>query len=157
MEQIMNKMTILWIAGERVCIDKSVILYTGRAIKSGQYMPLKPINYLINVFMLTCKSHTLGWDIYLGKDYPSDSSAEAVVVRLITSAGLKVKTVRIIYTDNWYTSIKFSRTLFEKFNWLFVGTSAPTENKVREEYDIPFHKLSNFYFEIYCAWLVSHG
>ena len=30
MELIMNKMTILWIAGETVCIDESMIPYTGR-------------------------------------------------------------------------------------------------------------------------------
>ena len=140
----MNKTTILWIAGERVCIYESIILYTGRAITFGQYMPLKHINNRIKVFMLTCKSHTLGWEIYLGKDYPLDSSAEAVVVRLITNAGLTVKIGRIIYTDNWYTSIKLARTLLEKYNWLFVGKSLPTENKTWEVYDIPFHKISNF-------------
>ena len=61
-----------------------------------------------------------------------DSSAEAVVVRLITNTGLTVQSGRIIYTDNWYTSIKLARTLFEKYNWLFVGTSAPTEKKTQE-------------------------
>ena len=122
----MNKMTILWITGERVCIGESMILYTGRAITFGQYIPLKHINNRIKLFMLTCKSHTLGWEIYLGKDHPLDSSAEAIVVRLITNAGLTVQSGRIIYTDNCYTSIKLARTIFEKYNWLFVGTSAPT-------------------------------
>ena len=60
MEKIKNKMTIFWIAGERVCIYEIMILYTGHALKFGQYMPLKPINHGIKVFMLTCKSHTLG-------------------------------------------------------------------------------------------------
>ena len=90
-------------------------------------MPLKPINDGTKVFMLTSKSHTLGWDIYFGKDYPLDSSAEAVVVRLIVNAGLTVQSGRIIYTENCYTSIKLARTIFDKYNWLFVGTSAPTE------------------------------
>ena len=140
----MNKMTILWIAVERVCIDESMILYTVREITFGQYMSLKPINRGMKLFMLTCNSHRLGWEIYLGKDYPSDSSAEAVVVLLITNAGLTVQSVRIIYTDNWYTSINLVRTLFEKYNWLFVGKSAPTEKKSWEEYDTTLHKLSNF-------------
>ena len=149
----MNKMTIIWVAGERVCIYESMILYTCRVITFGEYIPLKPINHRIKVFMLTCKSHTLGWDIYLGKDYPLDSSAEDVVVRLITNAGLAVKSGRIIYTENWYRSIKLARTLFEKYNWLFVGTSAPTEKKTREEHDTPFHKLSNFALNsIVCGW-----
>ena len=127
----MNKMTILWITGEIVCIDESMILYTCRAITFGWYMPLKPINHGIKLFMLTCKSHALGWEICLGKYYPLDSSAEAVVVLIITNAGLTVQSGRILYTDNWYTYIKLARTLFEKYNWLFVGTIAPTEKKTR--------------------------
>ena len=50
---------------------------------------------------------------------------------------------RILYTDNWYTSLGLAKTLFLRSNWLFVGTSAPTEKKTRCEYDIPFHKYSN--------------
>ena len=76
--------------------------------------------------MLTFKSHTLGWDIYLGKDYPLYSSAEAVVVSLITNAGITVQSGIIIYTDNWCTYIELARKIFEKYNWLFVGTSSPT-------------------------------
>ena len=128
----MNKMAILWIEGERVFIDESMILYTGRAITFGQYMPLKHINHGIKVFMLTFKSHTLGWDIYFGKDYPLDSSAEAVVVHTITNSGLTVQSVRILYTENWYTSINIARILFEKYNWIFFVKSASTENKTRE-------------------------
>ena len=57
--------------------------------------------------------------------------------------GIETSSGRILYTDNSYTSIKLARILFERFNWLFVGTSTPTEKKDRTEYDIPFHKLSN--------------
>ena len=35
-ERIMNKMTILWITGERVFIDESMILYTGPEITFGR-------------------------------------------------------------------------------------------------------------------------
>ena len=104
----MNKMTILWIEGERVCIDESMILHTGRAITFFQYIPLKPINHGTKLFMLTCKSHTLGCDIYLGKYYPLDSSAEAVVFSLITNAGITVQSGIIIYTDNWCTYIELA-------------------------------------------------
>ena len=61
MERIMNKMTILWISGESVCIDERMILYTGRSIVFVHYMPLKSINRGIKLFMLTCNSHKLGW------------------------------------------------------------------------------------------------
>ena len=94
MERIINKMTILWIVGERVCIDEIMILYTGRTITFGQYMTLKPNNNGITVFMLTCKSHTLDWEIYPGKDYPLDSSAEAVFLSVsLPTQALQCKVV----------------------------------------------------------------
>ena len=106
-------------------------------------MPLKPITHGIKVFLLTCKNHTLGWEVFLGKNYKIDSSAFAIVLRLITNSNLTLQSGRILYTDNWYTSLHLAKTLFMRFNWLVVGTSTPTEKKAREEYDIPFHKLSN--------------
>ena len=119
-----------WITSMIVCIDESMILYTGRVIQFAQYMPVKnPIMHGIKIFLLTCKNHKIGWEIYLGKDFHNDNSAEAVVIRLITEAGLTTQSGRILYTDNWYTSIKLASLLFEQFNWLFVGTSAPTEKK----------------------------
>ena len=48
---------------------------------------------------------------------------------------------RILYCDNWYTSLSLAEKLFLKFHWLLVGTV--TEKKTREDYDIPFHKLSS--------------
>ena len=106
-------------------------------------MPLKPITHGIKVFLLTCKKHTLGWEIYLGKDYKIDSSAEDIVIRLITEANLTLKSGRILYTDSWYTSISLAKTLFLDYKWLFVGTTSPTEKKSRSADDIPFHKYSN--------------
>ena len=143
MEKIMDRMVKNWIAGEKVCIDESMILYTGRAITFCQYMPAKPITHGIKVFLLTCKNHVIGWEIYLGKDFQQDNSAEAVVVRLITNTNLTLHSGRILYTDNWYTSIKLATTLFKDYDWLFVGTSAPTEKKRREADDIPFHRYSS--------------
>ena len=143
MEKIMDRMVVNWIAGEKVCIDESMIKYSGRAISFCQYMPMKPITHGIKVFLLTCKNHTLGWEIYLGKDYKIDSSAEEVVLRLISNANLTLKSGRILYTDNWYTSLSLAKKLYLQFNWLFVGTSTPTEKKSRDENDIPFHKYSN--------------
>ena len=50
MKKVMDKMIINWIAGERVCIDKSMIKYVGRSIAFIQFMPLKPITHGIKVF-----------------------------------------------------------------------------------------------------------
>jgi hypothetical protein len=48
-----------------------------------------------------------------------------------------------LYTDNYYTSIKLAKHLFEKCRWTLVGTIVPTDKKTREDHDIPFLKLSN--------------
>ena len=125
----MCKMNKNWIAGEKVFVDESMIKYVGRVISFGQYMPNKPITHGIKVFLLTCKNHTLGWEVYLGKDYPIDTSAEAVVIRLITKTTLTLQSGRILYCDNWYTSVSLDQKLFLKFHWLLVGTVAPTEKK----------------------------
>ena len=79
MEKVMHTLTKKWIAGGKVCIDESMIKNLGRAIDFKQYMPMKPITHGIKAFQLTYKSHTLGWEIYLGKGYKLDSTAEAVV------------------------------------------------------------------------------
>ena len=129
-----------------MCIDESMIKYMGRAIAFIQYMPNKPIKHGIKAFMCTCKDHPLQWEIYLGKDVAEiDSSAHAVVLRLITMAGLTTQSGRYLFTDNtdnWYTSFRLAKTLFVQFNWLFVGTNAPTKKKGRVGYDIPFHQFS---------------
>ena len=126
MEKVMHTMTKKWIADGKVCIDESMIKNLGRAIDFKQYMTMKPITHGIKAFQLTCKSHTLGWEIYLEKGYKLDSTAEAMVLRLIMNANLTQESGRILYTDRWYTSISFAKTLFSKFDWLFVGKTTPT-------------------------------
>lgn len=45
-----------WIAGDKVCVDESMIKYMGRAVTFIQYMPLKePIKHGIKVFV--CVAH----------------------------------------------------------------------------------------------------
>ena len=117
-----------------------MIKYLGRAIDFKQYMPMKPITHGIKAFLLTCKSHTLGWEKYLGKGYKLDSSAEAVVLRLIMNANLTIESGRILCTDNWYTSLSVAKTLFAKFDWLFVGT----RGNDRRYISCTWHKEKNF-------------
>ena len=93
-------MIINWIAGEKICIGESMIKYVGRAIAFIQFMPLKPITHRIKVFLLTCKNHALGWEVYLRKDYKIDTSAEAIVLHLRTEVNLTLQSGRILCTDN---------------------------------------------------------
>ena len=136
-----------WIAGMEVCIDESMIKYKGRAITWTQYNPHKPIKHGIKVFTLTAAGefpYVLGFEVYVGMENNTHeyNKASSIVKRLITAAGLTTQSGRILYTDNWYTSVSLARDLYWEYKWLFVGTIIPTEKKGREGYDIPFHKLS---------------
>jgi len=45
--------------------------------------------------------------------------------------------------DNYYTSVKVAKDMFEEYGWAIVGIIIPTDKKSREDEDIPFLKLSN--------------
>ena len=145
-EMVMNTMKKNWTAGQRICIDESMIKYMGRAVHFVQYNPKKPIKHGIKVFACCCAytGHILSWEVYVGRDETAttDNSALGICDRLILNAGLTSVEGRILFTDNWYTSIDLAKHLLFKYKWLFVGTIAPTKKKARSGYDIPFLKLS---------------
>ena len=121
-----------------------MIKYMGRAVSWVQYMPAKPIKHGIKVFVLCCAVSAvwLGYKIYLGKEDGVDGSALTIVDQLITDADLTKHRGRTLYTDNWYTSMKLAKHLFEKYGWTLVGTISPTDKKSRQDLDVPFLKLS---------------
>jgi len=99
----------------------------------------------IKVFALCCKLSAviLSFKVYVGKEDTSDGSAVGVCNHLIKDAGLAEQRGRVLYTDNYYTSVKLAKESFEKYGWTIVGTISPTDKKSREDEDIPFIKLSN--------------
>jgi len=135
-----------WTAGKHVTIDESMIRYMGRAVSYVQYMPAKPIKHGIKVFCL-CYAFSavlLSFEVYVGKeDSTNDNSALAVCGRLVDDAGLTTNRGRVLYTDNYYTSVKLVKHMFEQYGWTIVETIVPTDKKSREDDDIPFLKLSN--------------
>ena len=145
MNTIMENLRKGWTAGQRVAIDESMIKYMGRAIAFVQYMPRKPIKHGIKVFCMCCamSAYMLAFEIYCGKDDDVDGSAIMIVERLILDANLSMQRGRILYTDNWYTSIALAKHLYESYSWTIVGTISPTEKKDRTDHDVPFLKLSN--------------
>merc|ERR1712197_297235 len=123
-----------------------MILYKGRAVNYVQYMPAKPIKHGVKVYMICCAASSilLAFEIYVGREGDDkDGSALAICDRLITAAGLAVHRGRVLFTDNWYTTVPLAMHLFKKYGWLFTGTLTPTEKKQREDLDFPFLKLSN--------------
>ena len=86
----------------------------------------------------------LGFEVYLGKDTETnENSALQVVDRLINKANLIHLKGRILYADNWYTTTRLAKFLYETYIWLFVGTVVTNDSKDRNENSVPFHKLSN--------------
>ena len=62
---------------------------------------------------------------------------------LCNQAGLLQARGRVLYNDNYYTSIKLAKHMYEKYGWIIVGTIVPTDRKYREADDFPFLKLEN--------------
>jgi hypothetical protein len=139
-----------WNLGEKICIDESMIKYMGRAISWVQYMPAKPIKHGIKVFALCCAytGYLYAYKVYTGAqlEEDSDSSKKRILLlvdRLLESAGLLIRSVgRILFTDNYYTSIALMKHIYEKFGMLIVGTINLTAKKSQAAEDYPFHRLS---------------
>jgi len=144
LDVMMKGMRSDWTAGKHVTIDKSMIRYMGCAVSYVQYMPAKPIKHGIKVFYLCCaiSEVLLAFEVYVGKeDCTNDNSVLAVCDRLVDDAGLTVNRGRVLYTDNYYTSVKLVKHMFEQYGWSIVGTIVPTDKKSREDDDILFLKL----------------
>ncbi len=146
MDKLMDGLRRAWNAGEKITIDESMIKYCGRAVAFVQYMPAKPIKHGIKVFAVCCAftAVLLGFETYVGAGGDEvKSTAVDICCRLVEKANLTHQKGRIVYTDNWYTSILLAKTLFEKYRWRFCGTMKPTDKKARSGLDVPFVKLSN--------------
>jgi len=141
-------MALAWTLGKRICIDESMIKHMGRAIAWVQHMPKKPIKHGIKVFALCCAETGVlssflictGKDIDVGQDW----SAVGVVDSLLELAGLlALGAGRILYTDNWCTSIDFMKHVFFSCGCLLIGTCVLTKKKSRTADDFPFHRMSS--------------
>ena len=135
-----------WRLGKNLCIDESMIKYTGRAISWVQYMPAKPIKHGIKVFSLCCadSAYLASFEIYTGARAGVDGTAVGVVGRLLyglvdpgTGAG------RVMYTDNFYTGMALAVFLWAHHSMFLVGTHRLSKKLSRTAADFPFHKLSN--------------
>ena len=85
----------------------------------------------------------LAFKVYVGKEDDSDGTAVGVCDQLVNDADLTSTHGRVLYTDNYYTSVKLAKHMYENYGWTIVGTISATDKKSREDEDIPFLKLSN--------------
>ena len=81
-----------------------MIKYCGRAVSFVQYLPKKPIEHGMKVFVL-CYAYTgylLSFETYLGTNIEIDENAALHIVnKLITREELTTSQGRALYTDNW--------------------------------------------------------
>jgi hypothetical protein len=145
LDVILVTLAAAWILGKRITIDESMIKYTGRAISFIQYMPAKPIKHGIKVFALCCAvtGFLYHFEIYTGKEGCLDGSPGEVVKRLLSGSKIGTSKGRILYTDNFYTSLGLMTYLYIAYSMLMVGTYRLTKKKSRTADDFPFHKISN--------------
>jgi hypothetical protein len=126
---VLNSVTVAlagaWILGKHICVDESMIKYTGRVISFIQYMPVKPIKHGIKVFALCCAytGYLYHFEIYTGKESQFDGPPGEVVKRLLLGAKIGTSKDRILYTDNFYTSLGVMTYLYLAFNMLLVGNT----------------------------------
>ena len=88
----------------------------------------------------------LSFQIYTGKKKDGKRQVSVsidICTKLCRDAGLLEARGRVLHTDNYYTSIKLAKHMFEKYGSTICVTVVPTEKKHREEEDFPFLKLSN--------------
>ena len=146
LETIQAGLNAAWIAGQHVTIDESMIKYMGRAVSwMKQYCPAKPIKHGIKVFCLCCvyTGVVLAFKFYLGTEEETDGSALAICLWLCEKADLLKTRGRVLFTDNWYTTMALAKHMYENHGWTIVGTYVPTKKKHREKHDFPFLRLSN--------------
>ena len=62
---------------------------------------------------------------------------------LLQKRGFTGRRGRVLYTDNNYILVKFSKHFFVEYGYILVGTINITDKKLRQDHDIPFLKLSN--------------
>ena len=85
----------------------------------------------------------LSFKVYFGKEDDYDGTDVSVCDKLVDDVGLTIARGQILYTNNYYTSVKLAKLMYEKYGWILVGTISATEKKSRENEDIPFLKSSN--------------
>ena len=72
------------------------------------------------------------FEVYDGSSVTTrDNSAMAVCERLVKRAKLISANGRVLQTDNWYTSMKLAKTMYQKYAWTICGTIVPIEKKAR--------------------------
>ncbi|KAK9693280.1 Transposase IS4 [Popillia japonica] len=117
---IVDNIQNVYIPGETVAIDESMILFRGR-LKFRQYNPGKANKYGVKVYKL-CTSKGFVWNlrIYCGND-PITEGLDKPGSVVVTLGDKLLNEGRLFITDNWYTSVPLALYL-NQHNTNLCGT-----------------------------------
>ena len=132
-----------WTLGMHMTIDESMIKCKSRFVNWKQYMPLKPTKHGVKVFVLACGStgYVYNYDVYQGRQSSGSASVMELVLTTLITGNLK-DSGRILYTDNYYTSIALAVTLLCVYGIYLVGTYSPKKNAKKADDSFPYSKLT---------------
>lgn len=144
MDSMLSGLQLAWNIGKQVTVNESVIRFVGRAVAFVQYMPVKPIKHGIKFYAMCCgiSGIMIDWNVYTESEEGVVNSTTKICADLARRSNLHNQKGRVLYTDNYYTSVKLARYFFEEFGWTITGTYSPTDKKSRQDEDFPFLRLS---------------
>jgi hypothetical protein len=130
----------LWTIGREMTIDESMILCKSRYVQWKQYMPLKPIKHGIKVFVLCCGATGYVYNFHVYQGRGTLAPADAITSVLLTAE--LCFTGRILFTDNYYTSVSLAVTLLAAYGVYLVGTFSPRKGAPNPDV-FPYSKLTS--------------
>jgi hypothetical protein len=92
------------------------------------------------VSLLTTNTSLL--QVYTGTKDGEVNTTVKICDDLVTQAELTDARGRVLYTDNYYTSMALAKHFFEKYRWTITGTFTPSDKKAKSDEDFPFRRLS---------------
>lgn len=123
LDKLLNNFKQVLSPGREIIIDESMIPWRGRLLFK-QYIPSKSHKYGVKFYKLcTIDGYTHNLIVYAGKNDPNESKefshSENIVLKLLES--LDSSEGRILYADNFYSSIPLVRRLYKK-KIMYCGT-----------------------------------
>ena len=92
-------------------LDESMVLYKGRAVNFVQYMPAKPIKHGLIFLLYVALRQAICWALLftLAKRM---ANRKQFVDSIIRWMGLQQNQGRVLYVDNYYSTIELAKYLY---------------------------------------------
>jgi len=97
------------------------------------------------VFMLSdgFSGYIYNFNIYTGADNMPGMSGYKAAMTWLQNIGMELHPYRVLFTDNWYTTVALAIGLWVTFKMYICGNMKLTNKCGRGNTDFPYKKLSN--------------